>query len=68
MSALNLYNVVINGFATTVQLTEADAVARGLTATHRADLPKAAESAPASRPAKARNASNKARTAANKAE
>jgi hypothetical protein len=66
MADLKLYDVEINGFRTTIQLTEADAAARGLTA--RPEASRAAEPAPAKAPAKSRRASNKARTAENKAE
>ncbi|AEL19935.1 hypothetical protein SEA_TAPIOCA_7 [Mycobacterium phage Tapioca] len=53
--AVKLYNVVINGVETTLQLTDEDAAARGLLA---------AEPAPAT---KAKAPANKAKTPANKA-
>ncbi|AHH16581.1 hypothetical protein NONO_c17810 [Nocardia nova SH22a] len=53
MAELKEYEVVINGWPTSVQLTEEDARARGLT-----------DQAPSS--AKSRTAANKSRTAANK--
>lgn len=51
------YDVVINGIETTLQLTDADAAARGLTA----------QSDPAPTPVKARTPANKARKAPTKA-
>ncbi|AMS02025.1 hypothetical protein BJD70_gp07 [Mycobacterium phage Panchino] len=51
--AVKLYNVVINGVETTLQLTDKDAAARGLLA--------------AEAPAKAPTAATKAKTPANKA-
>lgn len=50
------YNVVINGVETTLQLTEEDAKARGLTSEEKPAPAKKAAKAPAN---KARSASNK---------
>ncbi|AGI12954.1 hypothetical protein PBI_BUTTERS_7 [Mycobacterium phage Butters] len=58
--AVKLYNVVINGVETTLQLTDRDAAARGLLGA--AAAPKAP--APAT---KAKTPANKAKTPANKA-
>lgn len=57
---MKLYNVVINGVETTLQLTDRDAAARGLLGA--ATAPKAP--APAT---KAKTPANKAKTPANKA-
>ncbi|MEU1526361.1 hypothetical protein ABZ413_29610 [Nocardia rhamnosiphila] len=51
---LNVYDVVINGVATTVQLSDEDALARGLKPQRKA-------------PTKARTTANRSRAAANKA-
>lgn len=58
MAELKTYDVVVNGWATTVQLTDADARARGLLV----DEPEEA-AAPTS---KARRPANKGRTVADK--
>ncbi|MEU0871645.1 hypothetical protein [Nocardia brasiliensis] len=60
MSELKVYEVEINGWSTTVQLTAADAAARGLT---DADTVTARTTAA---PAKERAPANKSRTAATK--
>lgn len=54
---MNTYDVVINGVATTLQLTDEDAKSRGLL-----PEPKVAKAAPVAKAAKA--PANKARTAA----
>lgn len=58
MSALNEYNVVINGWPTTVQLSDDDARARGLLTDEQPKVRSAA--------AKSRRPANKARTVADK--
>lgn len=58
MSELKTYDVVVNGWQTTVKLTEADAAARGLTDADTVEARTAAKQAPAR--------ANKSRTAANK--
>lgn len=56
---LKRYDVVVNGVATTLQLSDADAKARGLFQQPAADAAEPVES-------KSRAAANKSRTAANK--
>lgn len=58
MSELKRYEVEVNGWPTTLQLTEADAAARGLTDADTVEARAEAKQAPAR--------ANKARTAANK--
>ncbi|MET9286497.1 hypothetical protein [Nocardia beijingensis] len=58
MSELKIYEVEVNGWPTTLQLTTADAAARGLTDADTVDARTAAKQAPAR--------ANKSRTAANK--
>lgn len=57
MSELRVYTVEVNGWPTTVQLSESDAAARGLSDKDLADEQP---------PTKGRTPANKSRTAANK--
>lgn len=58
MSELKRYEVEVHGWPTTLQLTEADAAARGLTEADTVEARTAAKQAPA-RANKARGAANK---------
>lgn len=65
MPELKVYAVEVNGWPTTLQLTAADAAARGLTVKDLVEH-RAASAAAKVAPAKARTPANKSRAAANK--